>query len=116
MDIAAGNLFIQGDTAYVYSAQWNYIDNKNQINYALIDVKNERLISNQFIDNIYSSTIRLPYGLAINPYSGDMYITDAGDYLSPGTLYCFDKNGEKRWSVQTGDIPGHFAFLPSSHN
>ncbi len=110
-DIAAGNIVIQGDSAYVYSAGWSYIDNKNQISYALIDVKNEEVLSNKFINDATVESIRLPYGLAINPYSHDIYVTDAGDYLTPGTLYCFDKNGYKKWSVRTGDIPGHFTFL-----
>jgi hypothetical protein len=41
----------------------------------------------------------------------DVYITDAKDYVTPGTLYCISPEGKLRWQVRTGDIPAHFAFL-----
>jgi DNA-binding beta-propeller fold protein YncE len=53
----------------------------------------------------------MPYGVAVNPVNKDIFVTDAKDYVSSGTLYCFDKTGKKKWSVVTGDIPGHFAFV-----
>ena len=40
----------------------------------------------------------------------NIYITDAGDYVSPGKLYCIDKDGVTKFTVTTGDIPAHFAF------
>jgi hypothetical protein len=43
--------------------------------------------------------------------SKNIYITDARDYVSPGTLYCLDKNGTFKFKVTTGDIPAHFAFV-----
>jgi len=49
----------------------------------------------------------------VDPKTKDIYVSDAKDYLSPGTLYCFDKNGFKKWSVMTGDIPAHLAFIPN---
>ncbi|MCQ2148058.1 MAG: YncE family protein, partial [Bacteroidales bacterium] len=55
--------------------------------------------------------IDVPYGLAVNPITGEIYVTDAGDYVTPGTLYCFDGSGKLKWSVTTGDIPAHIAFL-----
>lgn len=112
LDIAAANLCIQGDSAYVYSVEWSYIQNDNVITYALINVKTEQVISRNFITDGTEKDIKIPYGLAINPKNGDIYITDARDYVTPGTLYCFGTNGKKKWSVTTGDIPAHFAFLP----
>ena len=44
-------------------------------------------------------------------HSGDIFVTDAKNYVSSGTLYCFDKHGKKKWSVRTGDIPAHITFL-----
>ena len=36
-------------------------------------------------------------------------VGDAGDYFNPGTVSCYD-NGAKRWSVDAGVCPGHFAL------
>ncbi len=52
-----------------------------------------------------------PYCMAINPDTQQFYITDAKNYTSSGTLSSFDKTGKYKWSVTTGDIPGHIAFL-----
>jgi hypothetical protein len=48
----------------------------------------------------------------VHPETKDIYITDAGDYINPGFLYRFNREGKKQWSIQTGDIPAHFALLP----
>lgn len=37
-------------------------------------------------------------------------MTDAKDYVSPGTLHCFSPDGRRKWSVTTGDIPAHIVF------
>ena len=58
-----------------------------------------------------SDEIEMPYGIAVDPMSKNIYITDARDYVSPGTLYCIDNNKEVKFTVKTGDIPAHFAFV-----
>jgi hypothetical protein len=37
-------------------------------------------------------------------------VTDAKDYVTPGTLHCFSPDGKRKWSVTTGDIPAHIVF------
>jgi len=49
----------------------------------------------------------------VHPETKDIYITDGGNYVTPGIVYCFDKEGKKKWSVRAGDLPGHFALLPA---
>ncbi|ACU61404.1 YncE family protein [Chitinophaga pinensis] len=111
-NLAASNLAIAGDSAYVYSAEWSYITNKNTVSYAIINVKNETKVTDNFITDGVDKEIKTPYGIAIDPENGDIYVTDAKNYLLPGTLYCFSKAGRKRWSVTAGNIPAHFAFIP----
>lgn len=65
------------------------------------------------VDAAPFEAIRMPYGIAVNPESKDIYIADAGNFTSPGTLHCFSPTGRHRWQVLTGDIPGHFAFIPA---
>ncbi len=47
------------------------------------------------------STIVNPYGLDIDPATGDVYVGDAKDYVSSGAVYCFDKTGKKKFSFST---------------
>lgn len=42
-----------------------------------------------------------PYGLDIDPATGDVYVGDAKDYISSGMVYCFDKTGKKKFSFST---------------
>lgn len=47
------------------------------------------------------TTVITPYGLDIDNATGDVYIGDAKDYTSSGTVFCFDKNGNKKFSFST---------------
>jgi YVTN family beta-propeller protein len=48
-----------------------------------------------------------PYGLDIDPATGDVYVGDAKDYVSSGEVFCFDKTGKKKFSfsVSPGTSP-----------
>jgi hypothetical protein len=113
-DIAASNLCISGDTAYLYGSVFSYITNTRAISYNMINVKTETLLPGSFITDGTEKSIQMPYGVAVNPVNKDIFVTDAKNYVSFGTLYCFDKTGKKKWSVTTGDIPGHFAFVTAN--
>jgi YVTN family beta-propeller protein len=47
---------------------------------------------------IDGTKIENPYGLDIDPATGDTYVGDAKDYISSGELFCFDKNGNSKFS------------------
>ncbi|WP_199119051.1 YncE family protein [Pedobacter sp. ASV28] len=110
-DFAASNLTIDDEVAYIYATSWNYLQGRNTINYFMIDVKEELLLKQQFITDGSDKHIRVPYGIAVNPYNKDIYITDARDYVTPGKLHCYNVEGHLKWSVTTGDIPAHLVFV-----
>ncbi|WP_066219470.1 YncE family protein [Formosa haliotis] len=110
-DLAVSNMVIHNDTAYIYSTEFNYFTGKNTISYDAIDTKTETILEDSFLAEGNDELIQIPYGIAINPDTEDIYITDAKDYVTPGDLYCFDKNGEYKWKVQTGDIPAKIQFV-----
>lgn len=58
-----------------------------------------------------ASAYQHPYGLAINPHTGDILLTDARDYVTPGYVHAYSSDGTEKWSVQAGDIPAHIAFV-----
>ncbi|WP_276484030.1 YncE family protein [Paraflavitalea pollutisoli] len=110
--IAASNYFLDGDSLYIYSTEWSYITYSNVISYAIVDTRTRQVISTAFITDGTEQEIEVPYGIMIHPVTKDIYVTDAGNYVSPGILYCFTAAGKRKWSVRTGDIPAHFALLP----
>ena len=69
------------------------------------------VVSTNFLTDGTEREIAMPYGIAVHPETGDIYLTDAKNYVSSGTLYCFDSQGRKKWSVRTGDIPTAIAFV-----
>lgn len=113
LDMPVTNLDIIGDKAYFYSVAWSYHTNSNTITYGVFDIKKKEMISYNFITDGTEEDIRIPYGIKINPINGDIYVTDAIDYVTPGTLICYNKFGRLKWKVDTGDIPAHFTFLYS---
>ena len=111
LNMAVSNLDIVGDSAYIYAVEWNHNTKKNTISYGIFNIKTKEIVSRKFITDGTEKEIIIPYGVKVNPVNKDIYVTDAIDYVTPGTLLCYNKFGKLKWKVNTGDIPGHFAFL-----
>lgn len=111
MNIPASNMALHGDSLYVYSVEYSNQTSKNTVTYAIINVKQKRVVSRSFITDGTERDIVIPYGLAVHPKNGDIFITDAKNYVSSGVLHCYSKEGVHKWSVRTGDIPAHMVFL-----
>lgn len=110
LGLAASEMCIDDDRLYVISTEWSYTSNSNEISYAVYDTAEERIVSRSFITDGTEKQIALPYGLAVNPETKEIYVCDATNYVTPGYLYCFSPGGELKWRVRTGDIPAHIAF------
>lgn len=114
LGIPASEMCISGDSIYMTSVEWNYTTNRNTVSYTLYDVAREKIVSHNFIADGTDKQIQIPYGIAVNPDTKEVFISDAKDYVTPGTLYCFSPEGNLKWEVTTGDIPAHFAFATRS--
>ena len=59
------------------------------------------------------TAIKLPYGITVDDLTGDVYVTDAKDYISSGEVFCFDKTGKKKFSfsVSPGLNPNTVALI-----
>ena len=101
---------ICGDSLYVYSTEWSYHTQSNTVSYAIVNVRTKKIVTRNFITDGTEKGIVIPYGVAVNPTTHEIFVTDAKDYVTPGTLYCFHADGTKKWSVETGDIPAHIVF------
>ena len=110
-DIPCSEMYIQGDSLYYYSVSWNSSSQINKVSYGIINVKTKEKVTDHFITDGTEENIVIPYGIKVHPTNGDIYISDAKNYVSSGALHCYDRYGKKKWSVRTGDIPGHMVFL-----
>lgn len=114
LNIPCSNFCISGDSLYYYSTEWNNFTQQNTITYGIINTETLQRVSNSFITDGTQADITIPYGINIHPDTGDIYITDAKNYVSSGVLHCYSKDGKHKWSVRTGDIPAHMCFIKGS--
>jgi DNA-binding beta-propeller fold protein YncE len=67
--------------------------------------------------NVYSDRITVfdkaknCYGIGVDPRNGWLYVADAQDYVSNGTVYVVNRNGKIINTLQTGVIPTDFIFF-----
>ncbi|GGF10021.1 hypothetical protein SAMN05443634_108211 [Chishuiella changwenlii] len=110
-NIPVSNFTIDDDKLYYYSNEFNYNTSQSTKSYGIINTNTEEIINNKLINDAELNNIRTPYGIAVHPNTKDIFLTDVGDYVSMGFVYCFDKNGMFKWKTTTGNIPAHFAFV-----
>lgn len=108
-EIGASNLAMNGDSLYLYQHEFSMNTGNYETSYSLINTQTYSVHS--FITDGTKDKIFTPFALTVHPQNGNVFTTDAKDYVSPGTLYCYSREGKLKWSVTTGDIPGSFEFL-----
>ena len=108
LQVPVSNMWLDGDSLYVYGSQFSYFTMTEELSYRIIDIRTKSVVSDAFIPD--TVTVVHPYGLMVHPVTKDIYLTDAKNYVTPGTLHCFGNNGALKWSVRTGDIPAHMTF------
>ncbi len=109
--VAASGLWLDGDSLYVYGSEFNYVSGIWKNTFAIVDVKTRTKVTDNFVSDGTETELQKPYGLAVNPITKQIYLTDAKTYVTPGQLHCYSKDGKREWSVRTGDIPAHIVFL-----
>ena len=50
------------------------------------------------------------YGLTVSPHNGDVYVSDAVDYMQQGVVYRYSKEGKLVDQFYAGVIPGAFCW------
>lgn len=110
LGIAASEMCLSGDSIYMTSVEWSYVTQSNTIGYTLYDVKQNKIVSHNFITDGTEKEIAIPYGVTVNPETKEIFVTDAKSYVVPGYLHCYTPEGKRKWKVRAGDIPAHFAF------
>lgn len=111
VNVPVSSMALAGDKIYVIGTTYNPTTWKPTTTYNIVNVKTRELESGSFITDGTESDITTAFTVTVNPGNGDIYVTDAKDYVSSGTLHCYTGSGKHKWSVHTGDIPGRIAFL-----
>ena len=109
LEVAASHFHLDGDSLYIYSAEFNYNTFEYKTTYGIVDVVKKELVTSNFITDGTEKQFGMPYGIWVHPYTKDIYITDAANFVYPGMVICYGKDGKKKWQVRAGDIPAHFA-------
>ena len=67
-----------------------------------VDTRSHRVVG-KFLEGYY-------YGVGVEEVSGDVYLTDPGNFVTPGKVLVYSPNGQMRNTFQAGVIPGSIAF------
>lgn len=108
-NLANSDMALCGDSLYVYCNGETYI-NGPTASYAIVNTQTQEIVTRSFITDGTDANICNPHGIAVNPKTKEIFVTDAKTYVIPGKLHCYSPQGVLKWSVTTGDIPAHFAF------
>lgn len=92
------------------SARRPALTNENDAIYFLADGVYRAVLTEKKVERIMEGKGRNFYGLAVDPQYGDVYVTDAKDYISRGTIYRTDKLGIVKAEHKTGIIPQAMIF------
>ena len=106
LDVDATGMSMAGDSLYIYGYDWK----DNSTSFGIIDINTLECVSDKIIKDDTQSDIQSVYCIAVNPESRDIFITDAKDYMTPGMVYCYSREGNLKWAAMTGDIPSRIAF------
>jgi len=111
LGIYATNFCISGDSIYVLSNETNWATWETTSKYVIYNIKTQQVVTENFITDGTEIEIATSYGIAVNPISKEIFITDAKGYTTSGELFCFSPEGRKLWSVRTGVCPKYITFL-----
>ena len=108
--IPVSDMWLDDDLLYYYSVAYNKYTGGNEITYGILDTRTMEQISDKVITDGTDRDILIPYGIAVNPETKEIFISDAQNYVVTGYVYCHSPEGRLKWRTEGGNIPGHFAF------
>jgi YVTN family beta-propeller protein len=93
-------MIIQGDNLY-------FITSANKI--IVYNAVSQSITNTNFISD--GTVITTPYSIGADGVTGEVFVTDAKNFTSNGSLFVFDKTGKKEYSTIVGVNPGKVAIL-----
>lgn len=114
LGIACSDMTIVGDDLYLYGAEVQEGNSQGRTHIVHLDIRSKSVKRRNFLKGLRTGQLQRPYGIAVNPELGDIFLSDAIDYTNPGQVYCFDAQGQLKWSAQAGIIPSRLVFTRRS--
>lgn len=110
LNIPVSNMTIDEDKLYYYASAYQTNTNTNEVSFGILDTNTKQIIRSSLSTDGTEKQILMPYGIAVNPETKEIFVTDAQDYIGNGYIYCFSSRGELKWKTRAGNIPAHLAF------
>lgn len=86
-----GKFLIHDNKAYIVQGSYG-----NPYKVIVYDCITEKVISNNFITD--GTQIDPIHSISVDQKTGDIFIMES-DYITPGSVYCFDKHGKLKYSI-----------------
>lgn len=99
-----------GDSLVYFGSTWDMTAGATY-SYGIINITTGQNTVMKSFGTSTGFSVTTPYAIAMNPANGDFYLADATNYVSNGKLLCFSHDLKYKWTVTTGDIPGHICFV-----
>ena len=103
-DLEVVNFDFYNNSMYFYTYDYS----TKSTSFQILDLLKDSVINTNFISK--NNLPKTPYGININPSTGDIYLTDALDYTSTGDVYCYGSDGKKKFRFEAGVIPKKLVF------
>lgn len=97
------------DKVYYYASDWSNETMSNVVSYGTVSTLNLKP-AGSFITDGTEADILVPYGIAVDPSTGRVFISDARNYASSGALNIYNSKGTLEQSFSTGICPS--SILP----
>lgn len=110
LDLPVSNMTLDEDQLYYYASAYQVNTNTNEVSLGILDTNTKQIIRPSLSTDGTEKKILMPYGIAVNPETKEIFVTDAQDYIGNGYIYCFSSKGELKWKTMAGNIPAHLAF------
>ncbi|KER08998.1 MAG: hypothetical protein HY22_14470 [[Candidatus Thermochlorobacteriaceae] bacterium GBChlB] len=100
-----------GSSGVVISGDVGYVRSGGGI--ITINVRADTVLNSSFLTRaaLQSAGVQTLYGLAIDEQNGDIYVTDAKNFTTTGEVFCFSRDGQRKFSFVAGLNPSSMAFL-----
>ena len=112
--LPCSDMTICGDSLYVLANVWSNFTQVSEVSYGIVDLTTRQIVSRSFISDGTDYQFENPYGIAVNPQTREIIITEASDYVTPGRIYCYSPEGRLKWRADTGDVPSRIVFTNKS--
>lgn len=83
LNFPASEFCLSGDSLFYYSTEYSKYTGQNTISYGIYDTRKKRVVTTNFITDGTEKSIEVPYGLAVNPDTKEIFVTDAKIMLPP---------------------------------